>query len=257
MAQAFNEEEHRPTGRIALVTGAGSGIGRVTARALGRAGWTVVLTGRREDALKETAAEIAQACVLPADVTDEAAVAALFQRIADRYGRLDLLFNNAGAFGTPAPAAELPADRWRSIVDVNLTGAFLVAQRAFALMRDQNPVGGRIVNNGSISAQVPRPNSVAYTATKHAMTGLTKSLALEGRAHRIAVGQIDIGNAATEMTERMTQGILQADGRIAVEPVMDAAHVASTIVHIASLPLDVNVPFLTIMATGMPFIGRG
>jgi NAD(P)-dependent dehydrogenase (short-subunit alcohol dehydrogenase family) len=257
MTQGFNEEEQRSGGRIALVTGAGSGIGRVTARALGRAGWTVVLTGRREDALKETAAEIAQAAVLPADVTDEAAVAALFDRITDRYGRLDLLFNNAGSFGTSAPAAELPTDRWRSVVDVNLTGAFLVAQRAFALMRDQSPAGGRIINNGSISAQVPRPNSVAYTATKHAMTGLTKSLALEGRAHRIAVGQIDIGNAATEMTERMAQGILQADGRIAVEPVMDAAHVASTIVHIASLPLDVNVPFMTIMATGMPFLGRG
>ncbi|SEL98924.1 SDR family oxidoreductase [Streptacidiphilus jiangxiensis] len=257
MAQAFNAEEQRPTGRIALVTGAGSGIGRVTARALGRAGWTVVLTGRREDALQETAAEIAHAWVVPADVTDEEALAALFDQLTARYGRLDLLFNNAGSFGTPAPAAELPAERWRSIVDVNLTGAFLVAQHAFALMRDQDPAGGRIINNGSISAQVPRPNSVAYTATKHAMTGLTKSLALEGRAHRIAVGQIDIGNAATEMTERMTQGILQADGRIAVEPVMDAVHVASTVVHIASLPLDVNVPFMTIMATGMPFLGRG
>ncbi|WP_042364026.1 SDR family oxidoreductase [Streptacidiphilus neutrinimicus] len=257
MTQGFNEEEQRSTGRIALVTGAGSGIGRVTARALGRAGWTVVLTGRREDALRETAAEIAQAWVQPADVTDEAAVAALFDRIADRYGRLDLLFNNAGSFGTSAPAAELPADRWRAVIDVNLTGAFLVAQRAFVLMREQSPSGGRIINNGSISAQVPRPNSVAYTATKHAMTGLTKSLALEGRSHRIPVGQIDIGNAATEMTERMTQGILQADGRIAVEPVMDAAHVASTVVHLASLPLDVNVPFMTVMATGMPFAGRG
>ena len=257
MTQEFIEEEQRSSSRIALVTGAGSGIGRITARALGRAGWTVVLTGRREEALKETAAEIAQAWVLSTDVTDEAAVDALFAQLAERYGRLDLLFNNAGTFGTPAPAAELPPERWRSIVDVNLTGAFLVAQRAFALMRDQDPAGGRIINNGSVSAQVPRPNSVAYTATKHAITGLTKSLALEGRAHRIAVGQIDIGNAATEMTERMTQGILQADGRIAIEPVMDAAHVASTIVHIASLPLDVNVPFMTIMATGMPFLGRG
>ncbi|WP_051943932.1 SDR family oxidoreductase [Streptacidiphilus rugosus] len=257
MSQWQSQETEATPGRIALVTGAGSGIGRITARALGRAGWTVVLTGRREDALKETAAEIAEAWVVPADVTDEKAVTDLFGALRARYGRLDLLFNNAGAFGTPAPAAELPAAAWRSVVDVNLTGAFLVAQAAFALMRDQQPGGGRIINNGSISAHVPRPNSVAYSATKHAMTGLTKSLGLEGRAHRIAVGQIDIGNAATEMTERMTQGILQADGRIAVEPVMDAAHVASTVVHIASLPLEVNVPFMTIMATGMPYLGRG
>ncbi|MBF9069764.1 SDR family oxidoreductase [Streptacidiphilus fuscans] len=250
------EEELKPS-RIALVTGAGSGIGRVTARALGRAGWTVVLTGRREDALKETAAEIAEAHVASADVTDEAEVARVFDEIRSRHGRLDLLFNNAGAFGTAAPADEIPAAQWRAVVEVNLTGAFLVAQAAFALMRQQRPEGGRIINNGSISAHVPRPNSVAYTATKHAMTGLTKSLGLEGRAHRIAVGQLDIGNAATEMTERMTHGILQADGRIAVEPVMDAAHVASTVVHLASLPLDVNVPFMTIMATGMPYLGRG
>ncbi|MEZ0069432.1 NADP-dependent 3-hydroxy acid dehydrogenase YdfG [Streptacidiphilus sp. MAP12-20] len=256
-AQAAQAEGQQSPSRIALVTGAGSGIGRITARALGRAGWTVVLTGRREDALKETAAEIAEPWVLPADVTDEMAVADLFAQLTARYGRLDLLFNNAGAFGTPAPAAELAPAQWRAIVDVNLTGAFLVAQAAFALMRVQQPSGGRIINNGSISAHVPRPNSVAYTATKHAMTGLTKSLGLEGRAHRIAVGQLDIGNAATEMTERMTQGILQADGRIAVEPVMDAAHVASTVVHIASLPLEVNVPFMTIMATGMPYLGRG
>ncbi|MEY9844477.1 SDR family oxidoreductase [Streptacidiphilus sp. MAP5-3] len=253
---SVEEEELRPS-RIALVTGAGSGIGRVTARALGRAGWTVVLTGRREDALKETAAEIAEAFVAPADVTDEAEVARVFDQIRSRYGRLDLLFNNAGAFGAAAPAEEIPAAQWRAVVDVNLTGSFLVAQAAFALMREQRPEGGRIINNGSISAHVPRPNSVAYTATKHAMTGLTKSLGLEGRAHRIAVGQLDIGNAATEMTERMTHGILQADGRIAVEPVMDAAHVASTVVHLASLPLDVNVPFMTIMATGMPYLGRG
>ncbi|MFB9394031.1 SDR family oxidoreductase [Streptomyces coeruleoprunus] len=246
--------------RIAVVTGAGSGIGRSVALALAEAGWSLALAGRRAGALEETAALAAGAetlCV-PTDVTSPDEVAALFGAVRDRYGRVDVLFNNAGTFaGGGTPVEDLAHETWRQAVDVNLTGAFLCAQAAFRQMKEQSPQGGRIINNGSISAHVPRPHSVAYTATKHAMTGLTKSLSLEGRPYRIACGQIDIGNAATEMTERMQAGILQANGTLAPEPVMDAADVARTVVHMASLPLEANVQFATVMATTMPYIGRG
>ncbi|MFF0629708.1 SDR family oxidoreductase [Streptomyces sp. NPDC004296] len=257
--------EDRAAGRkVALVTGAGSGIGRAVALALVADNWTVVLAGRRADALEETARQVGYAGIegpavlpVPTDVTRPDEVDALFSTIRDRFGRLDLLFNNAGAFGPPVPLEELSYDDWRAVVDVNLNGAFLCAQAAFRTMRSQDPQGGRIINNGSISAHVPRPHSIAYTATKHAMTGLTKSLSLDGRPHRIACGQIDIGNAATEMTGRMQTGILQANGRTEVEPVMDAADVARTVVHMAALPLEANVQFATVMATAMPYIGRG
>ncbi|GAA4921871.1 SDR family oxidoreductase [Streptomyces coeruleoprunus] len=243
-----------------MVTGAGSGIGRSVALALAEAGWSLALAGRRAGALEETAALAAGAetlCV-PTDVTSPDEVAALFGAVRDRYGRVDVLFNNAGTFaGGGTPVEDLAHETWRQAVDVNLTGAFLCAQAAFRQMKEQSPQGGRIINNGSISAHVPRPHSVAYTATKHAMTGLTKSLSLEGRPYRIACGQIDIGNAATEMTERMQAGILQANGTLAPEPVMDAADVARTVVHMASLPLEANVQFATVMATTMPYIGRG
>ncbi|MFI8099688.1 SDR family oxidoreductase [Streptomyces sp. NPDC086023] len=250
-----------PRKKIAVVTGAGSGIGRSVALALAAAGWSLALAGRRREALEETAraaGETADVLCVPADVSDPASVAALFAAVRERYGRLDLLFNNAGTFGPGGvPLDELSYEDWRTVVDVNLTGAFLCAQAAFRQMREQDPQGGRIINNGSISAQVPRPHSVAYTATKHAVTGLTKSLSLDGRPYRIACGQIDIGNAATEMTERMQTGILQANGQLAVEPVMDAADVARTVLHMAELPLEANVQFATVMATNMPFIGRG
>ncbi|MFJ7154572.1 SDR family oxidoreductase [Streptomyces sp. NPDC101118] len=250
-----------PRKKIAVVTGAGSGIGRSVALALAAAGWSLALAGRRREALEETAraaGETAEVLCVPADVSDPASVAALFAAVRERYGRLDLLFNNAGTFGPGGvPLDELSYEDWRTVVDVNLTGAFLCAQAAFRQMREQDPQGGRIINNGSISAQVPRPHSVAYTATKHAVTGLTKSLSLDGRPYRIACGQIDIGNAATEMTERMQTGILQANGQLAVEPVMDAADVARTVLHMAELPLEANVQFATVMATNMPFIGRG
>ena len=244
---------------IALVTGAGSGIGRHTVRALLAAGWQVALAGRREEALRETAAGAAAGTtlVVPTDVTDPESVDALYAAVRDRFGRLDLLFNNAGVSSPAAPLEDISYQQWRTVVDTNLTGAFLCAQGAYRMMRDQDPQGGRIINNGSISAHTPRPNSIVYTATKHAVTGLTKSLALDGRRHRIACGQIDIGNAATDMTERMTTGILQADGRTAVEPTMDVADVARTVVHMASLPLEANIPFLTVMATTMPLLGRG
>jgi len=244
---------------IALVTGAGSGIGRHTVRALLAAGWQVALAGRREEALRETAAgaAVGTTLVVPTDVTDPESVDALYAAVRDRFGRLDLLFNNAGVSSPAAPLEDISYQQWRTVVDTNLTGAFLCAQGAYRMMRDQDPQGGRIINNGSISAHTPRPNSIAYTATKHAVTGLTKSLALDGRRHRIACGQIDIGNAATDMTERMTTGILQADGRTAVEPTMDVADVARTVVHMASLPLEANIPFLTVMATTMPLLGRG
>ncbi|KQX53196.1 MULTISPECIES: SDR family oxidoreductase [unclassified Streptomyces] len=245
---------------IAVVTGAGSGIGRSVALALAAAGWSVALAGRRAAALEETAAAAPDGdfLVVPADVTSAGEVAALFTAVRDRYGRVDLLFNNAGTFaGGGVPVEDLDPETWRAVVDVNLTGAFLCAQAAFRTMKEQDPQGGRIINNGSISAHVPRPHSIAYTATKHAMTGLTKSLSLDGRPYRIACGQLDIGNAATEMTARMQTGILQADGRMAVEPVMDAADVAATVVHMAALPLEANVQFATVMATGMPYIGRG
>ncbi|MFJ7056536.1 SDR family oxidoreductase [Streptomyces griseobrunneus] len=245
--------------KVAVVTGAGSGIGRAVALALASAGWSLALAGRRAEPLAETAAAAGapDALCVTTDVTDEDEVGALFTAVRERFGRLDLLFNNAGTFGPGGPVEELAAADWRAVVDVNLTGAFLCAQAAYRLMKEQDPQGGRIINNGSISAHAPRPHSVAYTATKHAITGLTKSLSLDGRPYRIACGQIDIGNAATEMTERMRTGTLQANGELAVEPVMAAADVARTVVHMAELPLEANIPFLTVMATDMPYVGRG
>jgi NAD(P)-dependent dehydrogenase (short-subunit alcohol dehydrogenase family) len=246
--------------RIVVVTGAGSGVGRAVALAFLGRGDTVVLAGRRADALQETAglsASGARAIVAPADVADPASVAALFQGPVAACGRLDVLFNNAGRGAPPVLFEDLPLETWRAVVDVNLTGAFLCAQHAVRLMKRQDPRGGRIINNGSISAQSPRPSSAAYTATKHAITGLTKSLSLDGRAFDIACGQIDIGNAATPMTARMSRGVPQADGRIAAEPVMDVTAVADAVLMMASLPLSANVQFMTVMATAMPFIGRG
>jgi NAD(P)-dependent dehydrogenase (short-subunit alcohol dehydrogenase family) len=249
-----------PTPRIALVTGAGSGIGKTCALALLEAGWTVVFNGRRAEPLAAAIAEsphAQRAWAWPADVADAAAVAALFDEIRRRHGRLDLLFNNAGVFTAGLPIDELPVDAWRQAVDTNLTGAFLCTREAFRLMKAQAPRGGRIINNGSISAHAPRPNSVAYTATKHAMTGLTKSCALDGRAFDIVVGQIDIGNAATDLTAAMARGMAQPDGSVRSEARMEARHVADAVVQMASLPLSVNVLFQTIMATQMPFVGRG
>ncbi|QYN21831.1 SDR family oxidoreductase [Amycolatopsis sp. DSM 110486] len=244
------------TTKTAVVTGAGSGIGRRVARALLGAGYQVALAGRRAEALEETADGAEGALVVPTDVASPEAVAALFAAVRERWGRLDVLVNNAGvsAGGT---VADLSVERWRRTVDTNLTGMFLCAQQAVLLMKDQEPMGGRIINNGSISAHAPRPASVAYTATKHAVTGLTKSISLDGRAWNVACGQIDIGNAATEMTERMSGGIPQADGRVLAEPTFDASHVADAVLYMAGLPLDANVQFLTITATTMPFIGRG
>lgn len=245
--------------KIALVTGAGSGVGRASAAGLMAAGWTVALVGRRADALHATAGlgQPEQSLVLPADVTQPAEVDATFAAVESRFGRLDLLFNNAGRGTPPLTPDQLEVEQWMQVVAVNLTGSFLCARAAFALMRRQQPGGGRIVNNGSISAHVPRPGSVAYTSTKHAITGLTRSLSLDGRPFNIACGQIDIGNAATEMTERMTQGVPQPNGTMMVEPRMDAAHVADTLVLMAGMPLDANIQFVTVMATAMPFIGRG
>ncbi|MFJ3085422.1 SDR family oxidoreductase [Streptomyces sp. NPDC086838] len=246
--------------RTAVVTGAGSGIGRAVALALAGAGWSVALAGRRPDPLAETAALAgpeARLITVPADVTRPQDVDALFSSVRECFGRLDLLFNNAGTFGPGGPVEELAYEDWRGVVDVNLTGAFLCAQAAYRQMKEQDPQGGRIINNGSISAHTPRPHSVAYTATKHAVTGLTKSLSLDGRPYRIACGQIDIGNAATDMTERMRTGTLQANGELAVEPVMAADDVARTVLHMADLPLEANVQFATVMATAMPYVGRG
>jgi NAD(P)-dependent dehydrogenase (short-subunit alcohol dehydrogenase family) len=244
--------------KIALVTGAGSGIGRAAAIALSQAGYSVALVGRRADRLEETAASApGQTLVLPADVSDPDQTQGVFEKVGEQFGRLDFLFNNAGTGAPPVALEDLPVEAWRRVVDVNLTGAFLCTQGAFRLMKAQDPRGGRIVNNGSISAHSPRPRSVAYTATKHAITGLTKSTSLDGRAYDIACGQIDIGNAATEMTARMTSGVPQADGTMAVEPVMDVKAVADAVVFMAGLPLDANVQFMTVMATRMPFIGRG
>jgi NAD(P)-dependent dehydrogenase (short-subunit alcohol dehydrogenase family) len=244
---------------VAVVTGAGSGIGRDVARTLLAAGWQVAVAGRRASALHETVIEAPPESVLvmPADVTDADSVAALFAAIRARWGRLDLLVNNAGMFGPGGAVDEISLADWQVAVATNLTGAFLCAQHAVTLMKDQDPRGGRIINNGSISAHVPRPRSVAYTATKHAMTGLTKSISLDGRAFGIACGQIDIGNAATEMTERMGQGMPQADGSVRPEPRFYAQHAADAVLYMAALPLDANVQFLTITATAMPYIGRG
>ena len=254
-----------PHNRVALITGAGSGIGRASATALIADGWRVVFSGRRLDALRESITLAgdpfgdigSRALAAPADVTRPDSVTALFDLVRARYGRLDLLFNNAGVFSPGLPLEDLPFEMWRAAVDTNLSGAFLCTQQAFRLMKAQQPRGGRIINNGSISAHAPRPNSVAYTATKHAITGLTKTAALDGRAHDIAVGQIDIGNAATEMTERMKAGVPQADGSLRPEPLMDLRHAAQAVVHMASLPLESNVLFMTVMATKMPFVGRG
>ncbi|MBX6368285.1 MAG: SDR family oxidoreductase [Rhodospirillales bacterium] len=247
--------------KVALVTGAGSGIGRAVSLGLMEAGYAVVLAGRRREKLEETAAEGARfgtrTLVVPTDVGDPQSVRALFVKTKETFGRLDLLFNNAG-MGAPAiPLEDLSYEQWKQVVDANLTGAFLCTQEAFRIMKDQNPRGGRIINNGSISAHAPRPFSAPYTATKHAITGLTKSASLDGRRYDIAVGQIDIGNAVTPMTERMVAGVLQPDGSTRPEPRMDVRHVANAVVHMASLPLDANVLFMTVMATKMPFVGRG
>ncbi|KQV14403.1 MULTISPECIES: SDR family oxidoreductase [unclassified Kitasatospora] len=244
--------------QVAVVTGAGSGVGRAVALELAAHGWRLVLAGRRAEPLDAVAAEAGPgALAVPTDVTDPAAVDALFAATAEHFGRIDLLFNNAGTFGPPTPLEDLTVADWRAVVDLNLTGAFLCAQGAFRLMKRQDPQGGRIINNGSISAHTPRPGSIAYTATKHAVTGLTKSLSLDGRQYRIACGQIDIGNAATDMTAAMSTGVRQADGRIAAEPTMDVADVARTVRHMAELPLEANVQFATVLATTMPYIGRG
>ena len=245
--------------RTAVVTGAGSGIGRAVALALLADGYHVALAGRRAEALTETAALAAagdRALAVPTDVSQPGAVQSLFDRVAAGWGRLDLLFNNAG-IGAGAPFEDLTLERWKAVVDVNLTGMFLCAQGAFRLMKTQRPQGGRIINNGSISAFSPRPDSAAYVATKHGVSGLTKSLALDGRAYDIACGQIDVGNAVTPLTERMPAGTKQADGRMAPEPRMDVAHVARAVVFMAGLPLDTNVLSMTIMATKMPYVGRG
>lgn len=248
-------------GRVALVTGAGSGIGRASALALQRDGYNVVLAGRRKEELEHTASMAVEnggrMLPVPTDVGDPASVKALFAAAVEAFGRLDVLFNNAGMGAPAVPMEELPVETWQKVVDVNLTGSFLCAQEAIRIMKSQTPKGGRIINNGSISAHAPRPNSVAYTATKHAITGLTKSISLDGRAHDIACSQIDIGNADTAMGGRMKNGVPQANGTIAPEPVMDVEHVANAIVFMANLPLDANVQFMTIMATKMPFVGRG
>jgi NAD(P)-dependent dehydrogenase (short-subunit alcohol dehydrogenase family) len=241
---------------IAIVTGAGSGVGRAVSLALGNAGHSVVLAGRRAEELEKTAGTSGM-LVVPTDVGNTAAVKNLFARTLEAFGRVDLLFNNAGA-GTPAiPMEDLTFEQWNAVVSVNLTGAFLCAQEAIRIMKAQDPRGGRIINNGSISAHTPRPHSAPYTATKHAITGLTKSISLDGRPFNICCGQIDIGNAATEMTQRMTAGVLQANGTMAPEPRMDVRHVADAVLYMAGLPLDSNVPFITVMANTMPFMGRG
>jgi len=247
--------------KVAMVTGAGSGIGRATSLALLAAGYQVVLAGRRADALQETVTLAGalgpNALAVPTDACDPAAVQALFDATRTTFGRLDVLFNNAGTGAPAIPLDELSFEQWKAVVDINLTAVFLCTQQAFRLMKSQTPRGGRIINNGSISAHAPRPFSAPYTATKHAITGLTKATSLDGRAHDIACGQIDIGNAASEMTQRMTTGVPQANGTMMVEPRMDLKHVADAVVHMASLPLEANVQFMTVMATKMPFVGRG
>ncbi len=255
----------QPHNRIALVTGAGSGIGKATAQRLIEDGWRVVFAGRRLEALREAIAAAGdpfgdidkRAIAVPADLTRPDSVAALFDVVRARFGRLDMLFNNAGTGAPPLPLEDLSVEQWRTVVDTNLTGVFLCIQQAFRIMKTQKPKGGRIINNGSISAYAPRPHSAPYTATKHAVSGLTRSASLDGRAHDIAVGQIDIGNAATEMTERMKSGVPQADGSMKVEDRMDVRHVADSVLHMANLPLSANVLFMNVMATKMPFVGRG
>jgi len=248
-------------GKIALVTGAGVGIGKAASLALAQDGWAVALAGRRREPLEAVAAELSglgvRALPIPADVADPASVRSLFAQVQEAFGRLDFLFNNAGIGAPPVPLEDLSFEQWKAVVDVNLTGVFLCTQEAFKIMKAQEPRGGRIVNNGSISAHAPRPNSAPYTSTKHAVTGLTKSTALDGRKYDIACGQIDIGNADTAMGGRMRNGVPQADGSIRAEAVMDPAHVGSAVAYMASLPLDANVQFMTVMATKMPFIGRG
>ena len=247
--------------RVALVTGAGSGIGRAASLALAAAGYSVVIGGRRPGPLDATISMAsgsgAKMLAIPVDVADPASVNALFARIRQEYGRLDVLFNNAGLNAPGIPIEDLPFETWSSIVSVNLTGAFLCAQAAFRLMKEQDPRGGRIINNGSIAASAPRPNHVPYTSTKHAITGMTKCFSLDGRKYDIACSQIDIGNAATEMTDRLRSGVLQADGKIMPEPLMDVRHVADAVVYMANLPLEANVQYMTLMATKMPLVGRG
>jgi len=247
-------------GKVALVTGAGTGIGKAAALALLQEGYAVVLAGRRKDALEAVAREAkpgASVLAVPTDVGDPASVRALFARTKETFGRLDVLFNNAGIGAPAGPLEDLPYEQWKAVVDTNLTGSFLCTQEAFKIMKSQDPRGGRIINNGSISAHAPRPGSVAYTSTKHAITGLTKTTALDGRKYDIACGQIDVGNAATPMTERMTKGVPQPNGTTMAEPVMAVDNVARAVVYMASLPLDANVLFMTVMATKMPFVGRG
>jgi len=253
--------DFRSDGKIALVTGAGSGIGRAVARAFASDGYSVVLAGRRKDALEEAAAEIHATgrapLVVPTDISDPASVAALFAVTESTYGRLDVLFNNAGVNPPATPIEDLSLAVWKAAVDINLSGTFYCIQEAVRLMKRQEPQGGRIINNASLSAHAPRPNSIAYTATKHAITGLTRSTSLDGRKYNVACGQIDIGNAASDMTERMTKGVRQASGALEIEPRLDVLHVAQAVLYMASLPLDANVQFMTVMATKMPFIGRG
>lgn len=244
---------------IAIITGAGSGIGKDFARALLQQGWAVALAGRREEALASTVADLSDTnhLLLPTDVTDPASVQALFAKTASTFGRLDLLFNNAGINAPGIPLEELRYEQWKAVIDTNLTGTFLCTQEAFKIMKDQDPQGGRIINNGSLSAHVPRPNSAPYTASKHAITGLTRSTSLDGRKYNIACGQIDIGNTATDMASRMQQGVPQANGTTAIEPTMHVSHVTEALLYMASLPPSANVQFLTVMATNMPYIGRG
>ena len=247
--------------KVAIVTGAGTGIGEAVALALVEDGYSVVFAGRRAELLEQavsSAGVSASRCMaVPADVSNPASVRALFAKAMERFGRLDLLFNNAGIGTPPIPMEDLPFEQWKTVVDTNLNGAFLCTQEAIRIMKAQTPRGGRIINTGSISAHAPRPHSVAYTATTHAMTGLTKSTSLDGRAHDIACGQIDIGNAATDLTARMPSGVLQANGQVAAEPTIDTAHVGRAVVYMAGLPLDANVQFMTLMATKMPWVGRG
>jgi len=247
-------------GKVAIVTGAGSGIGKASALALVRAGYAVALAGRRKDMLEAVAREAkpgSRTLVVPTDVADPASIRALFARTKETFGRLDVLFNNAGIGAPAVPLEDLSYEQWKAVVDTNLTGSFVCTQEAFKIMKSQQPRGGRIINNGSISAHAPRPGSVAYTSTKHAITGLTKTTSLDGRKYDIACGQIDVGNAETPLTERMKKGVPQANGSVEVEPTMDVEHVANAVVYMASLPLDANVQFLTVMATKMPFVGRG